>query len=132
MTAYFSTTATLIPVLLIAGILSPTTLRDYSRRKKTAWLLEIQIGIALLGSIAAVVGLLVSISDDPSDAAMLACQTLTAMGLTTGFMFLLFTAHTALHQDPHPDRLKSEEQDLEHRLFLVRSKQREIGIDSGD
>ena len=128
-TAFFSTTATVIPVLLIAGILSPAVLRDYSRYRKTAVLLEIQIGTALLGTIAAIIGVVLSGGEGAPQWAIVAAYVLTWSGIVTGIGFLFLTAHTALHEHPHPDRLQSQANDIRNRLALIESRQSQQSVE---
>lgn len=131
-TTFFQTAATVIPVLLVAGMLNPKLLRDYSRKGSTAKYLRFQVAFALVATFLACSFSLFfpNATDDESIAFRVIgflIQSVVIGALTSTLMFVYFLARFALEEDPHPDRLKNEKRELENRLLILDRQIREKG-----
>lgn len=131
-TTFMQTAATVIPVLLVAGMLNPKLLRDYSRRGSTAKFLRLQVAFALFATFLACA--FTQFSPDATDdystvfrVIGILVQSVVVGALTSTLMFVYFLARFALEEDPHPDRLKNEKRELENRLSILDRQIREKG-----
>lgn len=115
---YFSLTATVIPVLLVAGLLNPVMLREYSKTPQRAKKAKRTIGVALLATVASVLMSLI-VSNDPEPQwltiATYLAAVLTGVALGNTSVFIYFLAKYALDENPHPQRFEFERRDLERR-----------------
>ncbi|MGC2866020.1 hypothetical protein ACMG4H_14330 [Corynebacterium glutamicum] len=136
-TTFFQTAATVIPVLLVAGMLNPKLLRDYSRKGSTAKYLRFQVAFALFATFLACA--FTQFSPDATDdystvfrVIGILAQSVVVGALTSTLMFVYFLARFALEEDPHPDRLENEKRELENRLAELNRKIRQGGDTSTD
>lgn len=141
---YFQTFATVIPVLLVAGMINPSLLREYSKSELSAGSLKKDLNHAFTGITVAIAGIVIApgitsfIESQDSNwwfllyLLVLLLALYCAYVLATTSFFILKLAKIALDENPHPDRLKSEEQELEWRLASVRRKLLDSGSDSAN
>lgn len=115
---YFSLTATVIPVLLVAGLLNPVMLREYSKTPKRAKKAKRTIGLALIAT-AVSVFMALTVSADPRPQwltiAIYLTSVLTGAALGNTSVFIYFLAEYALDENPHPKRFEFERRELEWR-----------------
>lgn len=115
---YFSLTATVIPVLLVAGLLNPVMLREYSKTPKRAKKAKRTIGVALIATGVSVIMALIASNDPESQWLTIAtylAAVLTGVALGNTSVFIYFLAKYALDENPHPERFEFERRDLERR-----------------
>lgn len=115
---YFSLTATVIPVLLVAGLLNPVMLREYSKTPKRAKKAKRTIGLALIATVVSVI-MALTVSADPRPQwltiAISLTSVLTGAALGNTSVFIYFLAEYALDENPHPKRFEFERRELERR-----------------
>lgn len=126
------TAATVIPVLLVAGMINPQLLRDFSRNKWTSIYLRAQLAFTLIGTFLAVSFPIYfpETVDELSDTAYkvsYAIHLVVIGALSSTLVFVYTVAKFALEEDPHPDRLKNEKRQLENRLLILDRQIREKG-----
>lgn len=136
MVAFFQTLATVIPVLLVAGMLNPALMREYSKRRETATHLSRYVITALVSTTCCLVAVLVAIPFDRESltigdewtwvhGTLLFFGLIGFVGLICSAVFVGTLARYSLHRNPHPDRLKSEVEAAEKRLSELRRRQDE-------
>jgi hypothetical protein len=135
-TAYLQTAATVIPVLLVAGLLNPRFLRENSKMDGTARFTKIYVAIALASIFICVLGVLLSELDpeimDENLWVRMILTSVGSIGIGASFAPVYVVAKYALDLEPHPDRLKAKRDHLERALRLTEAQIAERGDDSTD
>lgn len=134
-TAFLQTAATVIPVLLVAGLLNPRLLREYSKTKGSAKSAKRFIAIAVVSTVVCVYGVyIVETKPDLDDQffVQLSLAFVAALGLGAAVGPIFLVAQVALDLDPHPQRLETERDDLERALRLKNAQIAEVRSRSGD
>lgn len=122
---YLATSATVIPVLLVAGMLSPRMLSWDSRTEKGARRAKWMIIGALFSALFTLLAIPVVPDEDLVWWLQIIFQLIPVPGLGLAAGVVISVAWLALDEYPHPDRLESEANELEYRLALVRRKQKQ-------
>lgn len=134
MVAFFQTLATVIPVLLVAGMLNPALLREYSKRRETAAHLSRYVIAALVSTTFCLIAVLFAIPFDRGSLTiggdewiwlqvmLLLFGVIGFVGLFCSAYFVVTLATYSLHRNPHPDRLKSDIEAAEKELSELRRR----------
>ncbi|MBP2333345.1 hypothetical protein [Corynebacterium freneyi] len=121
MAAYFSTMATVLPVLLVAGLIDKVTLREYSKTRYRSKFAKISVSLALIAVYVAATMVAVPEENVPewlSTAAAAVC----AGSLGNLLVFIAFLVWHSLDEDPHPDRVQTELREAKARVRALESK----------
>lgn len=113
---FFVVSTTVIPVLLVAGAMRSDVLRMHAISKLSAVILEIEVVLGIVGTLAAIYGVGFAAEDSLAETI---CRFLTIAGLSAASMYIWVATHQALHHDPPPARLLKEKRGLENRLAEI-------------
>ncbi|MBC6792675.1 hypothetical protein CRD13_03470 [Corynebacterium sp. LK26] len=124
-TTYFSLIATAVPVLLVAGLMNPVMLREYSKTPSRAKKAKRYIALSLAATAVSIT--LASLGDvDPMPTwltiTFICFSLVTGAALGYSIIVIYFLAEYALDENPHPDRFEFEERELERRQAELRAK----------
>lgn len=126
MTAYFSTMATVLPVLLVAGLIDKVNLREYSKTRYRSRFAKVSVSLALVAIYVAAT--MVAVPDEiVPEWVRTTAAAICAGSLGNLLVFIVFLVWHSLDEEPHPERVQSQLREAKAR---VRALEAQAGNDA--
>lgn len=121
MAAYFSTMATVLPVLLVAGLIDKVNLREYSKTRYRSRFAKISVSLALAAIYVAAT--MVAVPDEIVPEWLRTTAAVVCAGsLGNLLVFIAFLVWHSLDEVPHPDRVQTELREAKARVRALEAK----------
>lgn len=121
MAAYFSTMATVLPVLLVAGLIDKVNLREYSKTRYRSRFAKVSVSLALAAIYVAAT--MVAVPDEiVPEWFRTTAAAICAGSLGNMLVFVVFLVWHSLDEEPHPERVQSQLREAKARVSALEAK----------
>ena len=121
MATYFSTMATVLPVLLVAGLIDKVNLREYSKTRYRSRFAKVSVSLALAAIYVAAT--MVAVPEEIVPEWLRTTAAVVCAGsLGNLLVFVAFLVWHSLDEDPHPDRIQSQLREAKARVSALEAK----------